>query len=300
MNILIIGDIVGEPGRQALRKVIPILRQREDIDFVIANGENAAGGSGITPQVLNEILNAGVDVVTSGDHIFKKREILDVISFQDRLLRPANYPQGVAGHGYTVLTAKNNKKIGVINLCGRVFMEPLDCPFRCAMELVKKIKQETELIIVDMHAEATSEKMAMGWYLNGQVSAVVGTHTHVQTADERILPLQPEGHGLESVYEWPSGRIPPHGQEKRNVPGVARGASPDAAYTAYITDIGMTGAVDSVIGRKTEQVLVRFLTHTPTRFEVADKNVQVQGVILAVDENTGQAISIRRIQEKSD
>ncbi|MFH1459929.1 MAG: TIGR00282 family metallophosphoesterase [Candidatus Omnitrophota bacterium] len=259
MKVLIIGDIVGEPGREAVKKIIPELQTRENIDFVIANGENAAGGSGLTPRILNELLNSHIDVVTSGDHIFKKKEILDVINFQDRLIRPANYPEGVPGAGYTILKAKNNQKVGVINLVGRVFMESLDCPFYRATEIIRKIKQETNIILVDMHAEATSEKIALGWYLNAQVSAVFGTHTHVQTADERILP--------------------------------------GAEHTAYITDIGMTGSVDSVIGRKIEQVLMRFLSHTPTHFEVADKNVQLQGAVIDIEENTGKSRTIKRIKE---
>ncbi len=260
MKILMIGDIVGEPGRQAVRKIIPVLKRTEGIDFIIANGENAAGGSGITPLIFNELISSGVDVVSSGDHIFKKKEVLEIINFQDKLLRPANYPPGVPGHGYTILSAGTNRKIGVINLLGRVFMDSLDCPFRCGLELVKKIKAETPIVIVDIHAEATSEKIALGWYLNGQATVVAGTHTHVQTADERILP--------------------------------------EHDYTAYISDLGMTGSIDSVIGRKIEQILIRFLNRVPTRFEVADKNVQLQGIIIEVDEKTGRALSIKRIQEK--
>jgi len=263
MKILMVGDIVGEPGRDALRKIIPIVKQREGVDFVIANGENSAGGSGITPKIFNELISCGVDVVTSGDHVFKKKEIMDIISYQDRLLRPANYPGQVPGHGHTIVSTKDNKKkIGVINVAGRVFMEALECPFRTALELTEKIKKETQVVIVDMHAEATSEKVALGWYLNGKVSAVLGTHTHIQTADERILP--------------------PHD------------------HTAYITDIGMTGPIDSVIGRDIEQILIRFLNHTPTRFKIATENIQVQGVIVEVDEKKGNALSIKRIQEKVD
>jgi len=254
-----IGDIVGKPGREALRKAVAILKKRENIDFVIANGENAAGGSGITAKVFKEIIGSGVDIVTSGDHIFKKKEIFEIIDYQDRLLRPANYPEGVPGSGWAVLSAENGSKVGVININGRVFMEPLDCPFRKAEELVKKIKQDTSVIIVDIHAEATSEKIAMGWYLNGRVSAVLGTHTHVQTSDERILP--------------------------------------DENHTAYITDVGMTGPIDSVIGRKTEQILLRFLNHTPTRFEIAEENLQLQGAIVEIDEDSGQATSIKRVKE---
>ncbi|RKY37279.1 MAG: TIGR00282 family metallophosphoesterase [Candidatus Omnitrophota bacterium] len=259
MRILIFGDIVGKPGRQAVHKILPELKYREKIDFVIANGENSAGGSGITPKIFNELICSGIDVLTSGDHIFKNKEILQVIDYQDRLLRPANYPDEVYGRGFCVIKAKSGQKIGVLNLLGRVFMEPLDCPFRKSLEIIKQIREQTSIIIVDMHAEATSEKIAMGWYLNGKVSVVLGTHTHVQTADERVLP--------------------------------------EFGHTAYITDIGMTGAIDSVIGRKVEQILKRFLNHTPEKFEVAVKNVELQGIIVEIDEHTGAAKSIKRVKE---
>jgi metallophosphoesterase (TIGR00282 family) len=259
MKILMIGDIVGQPGRDMLTQTIPVLKQRENIDFVIANAENAAGGSGITEKIFNQLIKSGVDVVTSGDHAFKKKEIFNFIDSQDRLLRPANYPRGVAGRGYTVLKTLNGEKVAVINLNGRVFMEALDCPFRRAFEIIKELETQTKIIVVDIHAEATSEKVALGWYLNGLVSAVLGTHTHVQTADERILP--------------------------------------DKDHTAYITDVGMTGPVDSVIGRKIDQVLTRFLDHTPNRFEVADKNIQLQGAIIEIDSKTGKSLSIKRVRE---
>ncbi|MFH2137175.1 MAG: TIGR00282 family metallophosphoesterase [Candidatus Omnitrophota bacterium] len=262
MKILMIGDIVGEPGRKAVDKIVPLLKQHEDVDFVIANAENAAGGSGITPKIFQQLMRSGIDVVTSGDHIFKRREVLDIIGCEDRLLRPANYPDGVAGKGSAIVEANNGVKVGVINVNGRVFMEALDCPFRSSLALLEEIKKEAQIVIVDIHAEATSEKVALGWYLNGKATAVFGTHTHVQTADERILP-------------------------------------PDN-YTAYITDVGMTGPIDSVIGRNIEQVLVRFLTHVPTRFEVSDQNIQLQGVIIDVDEKNGKARSITRIQEFLD
>lgn len=260
MKILMMGDIVGDPGRQAIRKILPQLKEKENLDCVIANGENAAGGSGLTPKILNELLSLGIDVVTSGDHIFKKKEVLEIISDEERLLRPANYPEEAPGKGYVILSLKDKRKIGVVNIAGRVFMEPLDCPFRTSLKLIKKIKEETPIVIVDIHAEATSEKIALGWYLNGKATAVLGTHTHVQTADERILP----GHN----------------------------------YTAYISDLGMVGPIDSVIGRRIDQILIRFLNHMPTRFEVAEENVQLQGVILEVDDSDGRAISIKRIQEK--
>ena len=260
MKILIIGDIVGEPGRQAVKELVPRIRQRENIDMVIANGENAAGGSGLTPKIFDALINMGVDVVTSGDHVFKKKDILEIIDFENRLLRPANFPDGAPGHGYTIIARPDGMRVGVINLAGRVFMDPLDCPFRKADEIVKKIIPETNIILVDIHAEATSEKVALGWYLNGRVSAVVGTHTHVQTADERILPQKD--------------------------------------HTAYISDIGMSGPIDSVIGRKVEQILIRFIERTPTRFEVAEENIQLQGVIIDIEEASGKAKSITRVQEK--
>ncbi|MCP4650220.1 MAG: TIGR00282 family metallophosphoesterase [PVC group bacterium] len=259
MKILMIGDIVGEPGRRAVDKIVPLLKQREGINFVIANGENAAGGSGITPKIFQQLIRSGVDVVTSGDHIFKRREALELIAGEERLLRPANYPEGAAGKGSVVIPVNDSVKVGIINVNGRVFMDSLDCPFHTSMALLEKIKQETNIVIVDIHAEATSEKVALGWYLNGKATAVLGTHTHVQTADERILP--------------------------------------EHNHTAYITDVGMTGPIDSVIGRKKEQVLVRFLTHVPTRFEVAEENVQLQGVIIDIDEQDGKARSITRVQE---
>ncbi|MCM8814039.1 MAG: TIGR00282 family metallophosphoesterase [Candidatus Omnitrophica bacterium] len=259
MRILMIGDIVGNPGREAVRKIVPRLRERENIDAVIANGENAAGGSGLTPQIVQELFSSGVDVVTSGDHAFKKKEISDSINNNPRLLRPANYPEGVPGSGVTVVTVRNQKKIGVINVAGRVFMEALECPFRAAARAAERIREQTPVIAVDVHAEATSEKIALGWYLNGKVSVVAGTHTHVQTADERILPGD--------------------------------------FSTAFITDLGMTGPVDSVIGRKTEQVLVRFLQHVPVRFDVAEENVQLQGAIVDVDEQSGRATAIVRVRE---
>ncbi len=260
MKVLFIGDIVGEPGRKAIRKIVPLLKQKKNIDFVVANGENAAGGSGITPSIFSELIRAGVDVVTSGDHIFKRREVLEIVETQERLIRPANYPQDVPGRGFTVVeTADRRLSVGVINLAGRVFMSPLDCPFRVGRKAIEEIKTRTDIVLIDVHAEATSEKVALGWYFNGLASAVVGTHTHIQTADERILP------------------------------------GPD--HTAYLTDLGMTGPIDSVIGRKTEQVMIRFLRQVPTRFEVAEGNVQLQGAVVEIDEKSGKAVSITRVRE---
>lgn len=258
MKILFIGDIVGSPGRKAIKELIPKIKKKEKIEFVIANGENAAGGSGITPRLAEELFDSGVDVLTSGDHIWKKKEIFELLDSQDNILRPANYPPGVYGTGASVVKAKNNTQVGIINLVGRVFMEAVECPFRKASEEIETLKKKTKIIIVDIHAEATSEKIALGWYLDGQVSAIIGTHTHVQTADEKILP---QG-------------------------------------TAYITDAGMTGPHDSVIGRNKEHILARFLTQLPTRFEMAEDDIQLNGVIVDVDPKTGKASSITRITEK--
>ncbi|MBL7085304.1 MAG: TIGR00282 family metallophosphoesterase [Candidatus Omnitrophica bacterium] len=258
MKLLFIGDIVGAPGRKAIRVLLPKLKKRYSIDLSIANGENAAGGSGITPRIAEELFGYGLNMLTSGDHIWKKKEILEIIDSETRILRPLNYPKGSPGAGFGIIKTKKGKSVGVINLEGRVFMSSLDCPFRCAEQALEEIKKETKIILVDIHAEATSEKIALGWFLDGTVSAVLGTHTHVQTADERILPKG----------------------------------------TAYITDLGMTGPYDSVIGRKVDQILARFLSQMPVRFEMASEDIQLHGVVLDIDEKTGKANSIERIQEK--
>ena len=258
MRILFIGDIVGEPGRKAIKELVPKITKREHIDFVVANGENSAGGSGITPMIVDELLGYGVDVITSGDHIWKRKEIVDRISQDARILRPANYPRGAPGAGSTVVPSKNGIDVGVINIQGRVFMQAIECPFRTVRAEVEKIKNKARVIIVDIHAEATSEKIALGWFLDGTVSAIVGTHTHVQTADEKILP---------------NG-------------------------TAFLTDAGMTGPFDSVIGRNKEQILTRFTTQMPAKFEMAEGDIQLHGAIIDVDEKTGKANSIKRVQEK--
>lgn len=257
MKLLFIGDIVGSPGRQAVKDLLPGLVNEYNLDFVIANAENAAGGSGITPKVTQELFSAGVDVLTSGDHIWKKRDVFEIIDQEERILRPLNFPGQAPGRGAGVFK-KKGKAIGVINVQGRVFMEALECPFRSARKAQEELIKKTKVILVDIHAEATSEKIALGWYLDGLVSAVVGTHTHIQTADERILP----------------------------------------GGTAHITDAGMTGPYDSVIGRQTQDVLQRFLTSVPTRFEVATENVQLHGVLLDIDDNTGKARTIIRLQKK--
>jgi len=258
MRILFIGDVVGEPGRRAIRELVPKLKSSEKLDFVIANSENIAAGSGVTPSLADELFDSGVDVLTSGDHIWKRKEVLDYIGTSNRLLRPANYPEGAPGLGATVIKSESGESVGVINLIGRVFMQSVDCPFKIAKKEVESLKRKSRIIIVDMHAEATSEKVALGWYLDGEVSAVIGTHTHIQTADEKILP----------------------------------------GGTAFISDAGMTGPYDGVIGRKKEQILARFLSQMPTKFEMAEGDIQLHGVIVDIDSKTGKANSIKRVQKK--
>ncbi len=250
---------MGAPGRIAMKALVPILKQKHRIDFVIANCENIAGGAGVTPKTAQELLSGGADALTSGQHIWRHRQIGPYMDAEPRLLKPANYPPGTPGFGSYVYAAKNGAKIGVINLLGRVFMgaEALDDPFRIGIRVVEEIRKQTPVIFVDMHAEATSEKVVMGWYLDGKVSAVVGTHTHIQTADERVLPKG----------------------------------------TAYMTDLGMTGPYDSVIGRQIEPVLEKFLTGMPNRFDVAQGNVKLCGAIIEVDPATGKALTIERVQE---
>lgn len=257
MNLLFIGDIVGKTGRFALTECLDRLIDRHRIDLVVANGENAAAGFGITPDIVRELLDAGVDVITTGNHVWDKKELIPVIGKYEQLLRPANYPAGLPGQGSAVFRTPGGIAVGVLNLEGRVFMNNLDCPFRAADRLVEELRQRTPLIFVDFHAEATSEKVALGHYLDGRVSAVVGTHTHVQTADERVLP----------------------------------------GGTAYITDVGMTGSSDAVIGIRKELAIERFLTQTPVRFEVAKKDPLLCAVVIAIDEATGRAQSISRVQE---
>lgn len=257
MKILFVGDVVGSPGRDALRNLLPGIRRQENVDFVVANGENAAGGSGLTPKVVKEILEAGVDVITSGDHIWKKKEVFEVITKENRLLRPANYPSGAPGSGFCVYNC-GIIKIAVINLVGRVFMSSLEDPFVTAKRIVEEIRKETPNIFIDMHAEATSEKLALAYFLDGEVTAICGTHTHIQTADERILP---------------NG-------------------------TAYITDLGMTGPFDSILGRKPEYIIERFITGLPTKFEIAEANIQLQGALIEFSPMTGKAISITRVVER--
>ncbi|HOQ67630.1 MAG TPA: TIGR00282 family metallophosphoesterase [Candidatus Atribacteria bacterium] len=254
MRFLMVGDVVGKPGRKILADKLKIIKEELDIEGVVVNGENAAGGLGIMPEVCEEILSYGVDVITTGNHIWDKKEIVDYIDYQPRLIRPLNYPPGVPGRGWAVVE-KRGKKWIVANVNGRVFMPSLDCPFQRMEEELESFKKITNIILVDFHAEASSEKVAMGWFLDGRVSCIFGTHTHVATADERILP---QG-------------------------------------TAYITDIGMTGAHDSVIGVRKEDILNRFLTQMPVRYRVAKENVQLNGIVVEVDEITGRATGISRL-----
>ena len=256
MRILFIGDIVGRPGRRAIDGILQKVLSDWRIEFTIANGENAAGGMGITPPIAIEILDQGVDVLTSGNHIWAKKEIISFLNEESRILRPANYPNRVPGRGQGIFESRNGQKVGVLNLEGRVFMKHLDCPFRVGEKEIEILREQTNILIVDFHAEATSEKMAMGWFLNGKVSAVLGTHTHVQTSDEKILD---EG-------------------------------------TAYITDVGMTGPLASVIGIRKEIALERLLTQIPWKFDVATEEIELQGVVVEVDSETGKSRDIQRIR----
>ena len=254
INVLMIGDIIGEPGRKAIFLNLSELIRNYKADFVVANGENAAGGFGITANIAQKLHSYGVDCITSGNHIWRNKDVFNVINDDQHLLRPLNYPNGTPGKGWTILE-KGGKSLAVVNLMGRVFMEPLECPFRTIRRELNNIKKNTRNVVIDFHGEATSEKMAMGWYLDGQVSAVVGTHTHVQTADNRILP---EG-------------------------------------TAYITDLGMTGSFDSVIGMNKEKAVKKFVTMMPTRFSVATEDVHINGVFISIDLKSGKANKIERI-----
>ena len=255
VRILFIGDIVGKAGRQAVSRELHRLVDRHMVDLVVANGENAAGGFGLTEEVAGELFKLGVDLITSGNHIWDKRDALDYLKREERVIRPANYPDGTPGFGSALLSTAGGVKVAVLNLEGRVFMNNLDCPFRVADREITRLANETPVIVVDFHAEATSEKIALGWHLDGRVSAVIGTHTHVQTADERIL----------------------------------------AAGTAFISDAGMTGAFDSVIGVRKEEAIQKFLTQLPVKFEVAKSNIRLNGAVVEIDEHTGKAVGIERI-----
>jgi metallophosphoesterase (TIGR00282 family) len=255
LKVLFIGDIIGEPGRKIMRQVLPKLVQAHVPDLIIANGENAAGGFGITPEIAEELFWLGVHVLTSGNHVWDKKEIEPWLAKQDRLIRPANYPADTPGRGSVVVTTDQGKA-AVLNLEGRVFMSNLDDPFRAAEREVDLLRKDTPVIIIDFHAEATSEKAALAWHMDGRVSAVLGTHTHVQTADERILP----------------------------------------GGTAFMTDVGMTGPVDSVIGVKKEDAIRRFLTQRPHKFEIPKGPATLDAVSIDIDGKNGKAKSIERIR----
>ncbi|MBJ6752034.1 TIGR00282 family metallophosphoesterase [Geomonas anaerohicana] len=255
VKLLFIGDVIGKPGREALSRELHRIVDRHMVDLVIANGENAAGGFGLTEETAQDLFKCGVQMITSGNHIWDKKDALEYIKREDRIVRPANYPEGTPGKGTTIVKTPGGVKVGILNLEGRVFMNNLDCPFRCADKEIAKLKEETPIVFVDFHAEATSEKVSLGWYLDGRVAAVIGTHTHVQTADERIL----------------------------------------TAGTAYMTDAGMTGSFDSVIGVKKEEAILKFVTQRPSKFEVAKKDIRINAVAIEVDEKTGLALNIERI-----
>jgi metallophosphoesterase (TIGR00282 family) len=258
VKILFLGDIVGKAGRRVILELISGLKDRHGIDLVIANVENAAGGNGITLKLYYELIENGIDFLTSGNHIWDNKEYKDIFNLDPKLIRPANYPAGTPGMGCGLITLNAKPAVAVLNLAGRVFMPGnLDCPFRCADALLPELRSKAKVIIIDFHAEATSEKVALGHYLDGRASAVIGTHTHVQTADEKILP---QG-------------------------------------TAYITDVGMCGASDSVIGVKKEIIIKKFLTQLPHRFEPSKSNPCLQGLVLDIDEDSGKARSIERIYE---
>ena len=255
VKVLFVGDIVGEPGRRAVTELVPQLRRERGVHLVIANGENSAGGSGITVNTAAELFAAGVDIITSGDHLWDQKEVVTLLQNERRFIRPLNYPPDVIGQGSTIFCADGLPSVAVVNAQGRTFMPDLENPFRAMLEEVKRLRQTTHLIFVDMHAEATSEKIALARMLDGQISALIGTHTHVQTADEQIFP----------------------------------------GGTAFLCDAGFTGAHESVLGREIEPVIKRFLTNLPQRFSVASERIKLQGALVDLDEQTGRALGIERI-----
>jgi metallophosphoesterase (TIGR00282 family) len=255
LNILFIADIVGRPGRWAVSQLLPDLKRTHQIDFTLANVENAAGGFGLTKEIAKKIHTYGVDCLTSGNHIWDRKDIYPYLDEDPRILRPANYPPDAPGRGTAVFQTATGEKVGVLNIQGRVYIKEIDCPFKVADREIERLKEETSLVVVDMHAEATSEKIALGWHLGGKVSAVLGSHTHVQTADETILP----------------------------------------GGTAYITDVGMTGSHDSVIGFNKEDALARFLLQIPRRFTLGKGDIRFCGALVTVDPQTGRAEAIQRI-----
>ena len=255
IRILFVGDIVGAPGRDIVQLRLQDIVSAEKIDFVIANAENASGGSGLSISNASELFESGIDVITMGDHIWRQLEIVPLLENDPRIIRPINYPEDSAGQGYTIVDGPSGSKIAVLNAQGRVYMKPIDCPFKAIERVLDEIYEQTRIIIVDFHAEATSEKIAMGWFLDGRVSAVLGTHTHVQTADSCVLPRD----------------------------------------TAFITDVGMTGPHDGVIGRRKDRVLLAMISLMPHRFDVAKGDVRISAAIVEVDAATGHAVSIETV-----
>lgn len=255
MRLLLIGDIVGKPGRQIVLRALPGLRIEDKIDLIVANAENAAGGSGLTPAIYQELIGGGVDCITMGDHVYRRREIFPVLEGEERIVKPANYPQSAPGRDFTVISTRSKIRVAVFNLLGRVFMPPVDCPLQAADRVLASLPEDVKIILLDLHAEATSDKQLMGRYLDGRVTAVLGTHTHVPTADECILP----------------------------------------GGTAFQSDVGMTGPHHSILGRRIDRVLETTRTFRPTYFEVASGDVRLNGSLIEADPQTGRALSIRRI-----
>lgn len=258
IRILAIGDIVGTPGRKILREKLGAFREANNIDFVVANCENVVSGSGVTVKIMEKLLACDIDVLTSGDHIWRRMEIAAGLVPNGRLIRPINYPDNCPGRGITIIESKKGVKVAVLNALGRLFMSPIDCPYKALEKAVTQARRETPIVLIDFHAEATSEKIALGWFLDGQVSCIWGTHTHVQTADERVLPKG----------------------------------------TAYISDLGMTGSFHSVLGREVAPVLQKMIQQIPARFDVAEGDIRMNGIIVTVEESTGKALSIERVQLK--
>jgi metallophosphoesterase (TIGR00282 family) len=259
VKLLFIADIVGQPGRRAVKELVPKLRAEHGLHLVVANGENSAGGSGITVNTAQEIFAAGVDIMTSGDHLWDQKEVMGLLQSEARFVRPLNYPAGTPGNGSTIFQKDNLPPVGIINLQGRTFMPPLENPFHAARAEVERLRRTTKIIFIDFHAEATSEKVAMARMLDGRVSALIGTHTHVQTADEQIFP----------------------------------------GGTAFLCDAGFTGPHESVIGREIEPIIERFLTNMPQKFSVAEGAVKLQGAVVDIDETTGKAVTIQRISQRA-
>lgn len=256
MKVIFIGDIVGKVGRQAVSACLPGLVDKHKIDLVIANGENVAAGFGLTESLVQDLFRMGVHVITTGNHVWDKKDFAGYISKENRVIRPANFAPGVPGYGSILYTLTDGTKVGVLNLSGRIFMTPVDCPFRAAQTEIETLQKDTKIIIIDLHAEATSEKVAFGYFIDGKVSAVIGTHTHVQTADEKIL----------------------------------------SGGTAYITDVGMTGPAHSVIGIDVDQIIRRFLTGMPDRFETAQGQAILSAVVIDINKDSGKASTIQRVQ----